>query len=69
MTGDTSEIGFGSSQGRNEVFPPHTGERTVEITDDCVCRTLRDDLLKEAGWSAAGSRRVAAKPWSLVRHG
>ncbi|MFF3442480.1 GTP-binding protein [Streptosporangium sp. NPDC002721] len=66
---DMSEISLDAGQVRNGVFPSHTGEGTVEITDDCVCCTLRDDLLKEAGRSAAGSRRVAARPWFLVWHG
>ncbi|WP_435295556.1 hypothetical protein [Streptosporangium sp. G11] len=66
---DMSEISFDAGQVRNGVFPSHTEERAVEITDDCVYCTLRDDLLKEAGRSAARSRRVVARPWFLAWHG
>jgi hypothetical protein len=61
---DMGEIGFDTGPVRNGVFPSRTEERPVEIADDCVYCTLREDLPKEAGRSAAeGSRRAVTRPW------
>ena len=47
IVNDMSEINIDSSMVQNEVSLSHKEEKLVEMSNGCICCTLREDLLIE----------------------
>ena len=48
IVNDMSDINIDSSIVKNEVSLNHREEKLIEMTNGCICCTLREDLLIEA---------------------
>ncbi|NRA72471.1 MAG: GTP-binding protein [Gammaproteobacteria bacterium] len=49
IVNDMSEINIDSAMVRNEISLNHSEEKLVEMSNGCICCTLREDLLLEVG--------------------
>ena len=47
IVNDMSEVNMGSAMVANEVSLNHSDEKLVEMSNGCICCTLREDLLLE----------------------
>ncbi|MEV6868959.1 GTP-binding protein [Streptosporangium subroseum] len=56
IVNDMSEINIDAGLVRDEASLSRTEERLVEMTNGCICCTLRDDLLEEVGRLAEEGR-------------
>lgn len=56
IVNDMSEINIDSSEVEREVSLSRSQERLVEMTNGCICCTLREDLLTEIALLAASGR-------------
>ncbi|MEM8844900.1 MAG: zinc metallochaperone GTPase ZigA [Pseudomonadota bacterium] len=56
IVNDMSEINIDSSILKNEVELNHSEEKLVEMSNGCICCTLREDLLEEVGKLAQEGR-------------
>ncbi|GLX00689.1 GTP-binding protein [Microtetraspora sp. NBRC 16547] len=56
IVNDMSEVNVDASLVRDGASLSRTEERLVEMTNGCICCTLRDDLLEEAGRLAREGR-------------
>jgi len=56
IVNDMSEINIDAALVAGEAALDRTEERLMEMTNGCICRTLRDDLLQEVGRLAAEDR-------------
>jgi G3E family GTPase len=56
IVNDMSEINIDASAIQNEVQLNHSEEKLVEMTNGCICCTLREDLLIEVGKMAKAGR-------------
>ena len=56
IVNDMSEINIDSSILKNEVSLNHSEEKLVEMSNGCICCTLREDLLDEVGKLARDGR-------------
>lgn len=53
IVNDMSEINIDATQIKNEISLNHSEEKLVEMSNGCICCTLREDLLLEVGKLAA----------------
>ena len=56
IVNDMSDINIDSSIVKNEVSLNHREEKLIEMTNGCICCTLREDLLEEVGKLARQNR-------------
>ncbi|QTI69085.1 GTP-binding protein [Gordonia polyisoprenivorans] len=56
IVNDMSEINIDSAQVEREITLSRSQEKLVEMTNGCICCTLREDLLAEIGVLAAAGR-------------
>lgn len=56
IVNDMSEVNIDAQLVRNEQVLHHTEEKLVEMSNGCICCTLREDLLKEVQRLAAEGR-------------
>jgi G3E family GTPase len=56
IVNDMSEINIDAAMVKNEAHLSRTEEKLVEMSNGCICCTLRDDLLKEVETLASEGR-------------
>ncbi|OZD11570.1 GTP-binding protein [Rhodococcus sp. 06-156-3C] len=56
IVNDMSEINIDSAEVEREISLSRSDEKLVEMTNGCICCTLREDLLSEIGTLAAAGR-------------
>ena len=56
IVNDMSEINIDASMVKNEVSLNHSEEKLVEMSNGCICCTLREDLLLEVNKLAKNNR-------------
>ncbi|MGF1742671.1 zinc metallochaperone GTPase ZigA [Vibrio profundum] len=56
IVNDMSEINIDSTKVRNEITLNHSQEKLVEMSNGCICCTLREDLLEEVSKLAEQNR-------------
>ncbi|NRA84851.1 MAG: GTP-binding protein, partial [Gammaproteobacteria bacterium] len=56
IVNDMSDINIDSAMVRNEVSLHHSEETLIEMSNGCICCTLREDLLLEVGKLASEGR-------------
>ena len=56
IVNDMSEINIDSAMVRNEISLNHSEEKLIEMSNGCICCTLREDLLLEVGKLAKEGR-------------
>ena len=60
IVNDMSEVNIDAATIQNEVQLNRSEERLVEMSNGCICCTLREDLLEEVGRLAADRRPAKA---------
>ena len=63
IVNDMSEINIDSSMIQNEVELSHKEEKLIEMSNGCICCTLREDLLEEV------TKLAQQKRFDYLRHG
>ncbi|AZN33222.1 zinc metallochaperone GTPase ZigA [Pseudoalteromonas sp. Xi13] len=56
IVNDMSEINIDAATNKNDVSLNHSNEKLVEMSNGCICCTLREDLLVEVGKLAKDGR-------------
>lgn len=56
IVNDMSEVNIDAQHIQNQVHLNHTEEKLVEMSNGCICCTLREDLLQEVGKLAKENR-------------